>query len=342
MKRRKDKKANAFLTVVWILLTAAVLAGCGGQSSPGEEQPVVIRVGSLKGPTSMGILFLMEKAASGDTEYTYTFQMAASADELAPLLVRGKLDIALVPANLAAVLYQKTDGGVAVIDVNTLGVLYLVTGTAPVSSVADLKGRTVYLTGKGTVPEASLRYLLERNGLTPEDCVLEFKAEPAEVAAILSANPDAVGLLPQPFATAALFQNESLRAVIDLNEEWSDEEGGTEGMVTGVTVVRREFLEQYPEAVRAFLEEHILSAAAINEDPDRGAVLAVEAGIVPKEDVAKSAIPVCGIACITGDEMRDMLSAYLEVLERFQPELVGGRMPGDDFYFVPFSEPHTR
>ncbi len=163
---------------------------------------------------------------------------------------------------------------------------------------------------------------------------MEFKSEPAEVAAILAADPDAVGLLPQPFAAAALFQNDSLRVVVDLNEAWANQEDGTEGMVTGVTVVRRAFLEQHPEAVRAFLEEHVLSTAAINEDPDRGAYLAVEAGIVPGEAVAESAIPMCGIACITGSEMRDMLSAYLEVLERFQPELVGGEMPGDDFYYM--------
>lgn len=332
--KRKKKKTIAVLVTVCILILLPALAGCGGRSSSGEEQGAAVRVGSLKGPTSMGILFLMEKAASRAAEYPYSFQMAASADELVLLLAKGELDIALVPANLAAVLYQKTDGGVAVIDINTLGVLYLVTGTAPVSSVADLKGQTVYLTGKGTVPEASLRYLLERSGVAQEECVLEFKSEPAEVAAILAADPDAVGLLPQPFAAAALFQNESLRAVVDLNEAWTEREDGAGGMVTGVTVVRREFLEQYPEAVTAFLEEHILSAAAINENPDRGAVLAVEAGIVPTEAVARSAVPACGITCISGEEMRDMLAAYLEVLERFQPELVGGEMPGDDFYYV--------
>lgn len=334
MEKKKDRKTAVVFVMVYMLIASLMLAGCKGQAGSGAEQDVTVRVGALKGPTSMGILFLTEKVASGATEYPYTFQMVTAADELALMLAKGELDIALVPANLAAVLYQKTDGGVAVIDINTLGVLYLVTGTAPVGSVADLKGRTVYLTGKGTVPEASLRYLLEKSGVAEEDCLLEFKSEPAEVAAILAADPDAVGLLPQPFAAAALFQNDSLRVVVDLNEAWANQEDGTEGMVTGVTVVRRAFLEQHPEAVRAFLEEHVLSTAAINEDPDRGAYLAVEAGIVPGEAVAESAIPMCGIACITGSEMRDMLSAYLEVLERFQPEMVGGEMPGDDFYYM--------
>lgn len=303
-----------------------------------DREAVTVRVGSLKGPTSLGLLHLMDKASGGETVDHYTFQMAVGADELLPLMVKGDLDIALVPANVAAVLYQKTDGGVAVVDINTLGVLYVVSGTAEVASIADLKGKTVYLTGKGTTPEASLRYLLEVNGLTEEDVVLEFKSEATEVAAVLAEDPDAVGLLPQPFVTAACMQNKNLKTVLDINEEWVRAQGGSgenSGMVTGVTVVRREFLEENPEAVTAFLEEHAASAEAVNADPETGAVLAVEAGIVAKEPIARNAIPQCNITCITGEEMKKALSGYLEVLYEFNAELTGGAVPGDDFYHIP-------
>jgi len=313
-----------------VLVCIFTAAGCG------RQEPVNIRVGSLKGPTSMGILFLMDKAEQGQTGDSYEFRMAAGADELLPLMVKGELDIALVPANVAAVLYQKTDGGVAVVDINTLGVLSLVTGTAEVKSVADLKGRTIILTGKGTTPEASLRYILRQNGLAEGDCTLEFKSEAAEVAAVLAEDPSAVGLLPQPFVTAALMQNEALKVVLDMNEEWmkvQSSEGS--GMVTGVTVVRREFLEAHEEAVKAFLEEHRESTASINGDVDTGAALAVEAGIVAKEPIAKQAIPQCNITCLTGSEMKQALSGYLAVLADFNAELTGGAVPGDDFYYLP-------
>lgn len=301
-----------------------------------DREAATIRVGALKGPTSLGLLSLMDKASKEETADNYEFQMATGADELLPLMIKGELDIILVPANVAAVLYQKTGGGVEVIDINTLGVLYVVTGTAEISSVADLKGKTIYLTGKGTTPEASLRYILDANGLTEEEVTLEFKSEATEVAAVLAENPDAVGLLPQPFVTAACIQNESLKVVLDINEEWMRlQEGGSNGMVTGVTVVRKEFLEQNPEAVTAFLEEHAASTTAINEDPAAGAVLAVEAGIVAKEPIAQKAIPQCNITCITGEEMKAALSDYLNVLNEFNAELVGGAVPGDDFYYLP-------
>jgi len=317
------------LSLCLIVFCTLLAGGCG------KQEPVTIRVGSLKGPTSMGILSLMDRAEQGQTESLYEFQMATGADELLPLMIKGDLDIALVPANVAAVLYQKMDGGIAVIDINTLGVLYLVTGTAEITSVADLKGKTIYLTGKGTTPEASLKYLLQQNGLKEEDYTLEYKSEATEVAAVLAADPTAIGLLPQPFVTAALMQNESLKVVLDINEEWvKTQNGGGNGMVTGVTVVRRDFLQEHEAMVEEFLREHRESAAAINGDPDQGAALAVKAGIVAKEPIARQAIPQCNITCIEGKEMKQALEAYLAVLADFNAELVGGALPGEDFYFL--------
>lgn len=323
-----------FALLLALILAFGTLTGCG-QSGEARET-VSVRVGSLKGPTSMGILFLMDRAGKGETRDTYEFQMAAGADELLPLMVKGELDIALIPANVAAVLYQKTEGGIVAVDINTLGVLYVVTGAADVESIADLKGRTIYLTGKGTTPEASLRYVLEANGLVEGDYTLEFKAEATEVAAVLAEDPAAVGLLPQPFVTAALMQNDALRAALDMNEEWMRAAGGSDssnGMVTGVTVVRRAFLEEHPEAVEDFLKEHAASVEAVNQDVETGAALAVAAGIVAKEPIAQRAIPECHISCITGSDMKEDLSAYLDVLAGFDSSLVGGQVPGDDFYY---------
>lgn len=311
------------------LLCSFLLCGCGHGAKPEG-----IRIGSLKGPTSLGILFLMEEARDNPADFPYEFHMATAAEELLPLLAKGELDIALLPANVAAALYQKTEGGVAVIDINTLGVLYLVTGREDIHGVEDLRGHTIYLTGKGATPEAALKYILRQGGLEQDDYKLEYKSEPTEVAAVLTEDSEAIGLLPQPFATAALMQNGNLRTALDMNAEWEalrEEDGGA--MVTGVTVVRRQFLEERPEAAEAFLEAHRDSVAAINEDPQAGAALAVQEGIVAKEAIAMEAIPRCNLVCITGEEMRDALSAYLEVLAGFDAKLVGGGLPGEDFYY---------
>jgi NitT/TauT family transport system substrate-binding protein len=308
-------------------------AAASTQETPADK--VTVRVGSLKGPTSLGLLSLMDKADKGETANDYEFQMASAADEILPLMIKGDLDIALVPANVASVLYAKTEGNVSVIDINTLGVLYMVSGDTSIESVQDLKGKTIYLTGKGTTPDYSLQYILSENGMSTADCTLEYKSEATEVAAVLAENPDAVGLLPQPFVTAACAQNEALSVILDMNEEWNSVQGeGGSSMVTGVTVVRNEFLEKNPEAVKAFLEEHADSAEAAVTDTETVAALAVEAEIIAKEPIALKAIPKCNIVCITGDEMKQALSGYLEVLYGFDASSVGGALPEDGFYYT--------
>ena len=299
-----------------------------------DADGTLIRVASLKGPTSLGLLFLMDKANKGETANTYEFRMATGADEILPLMVKGDLDIALIPANVASILYHKTQGGVEVIDINTLGVLYMVSGEDGLTDFTDLKGKTIYLTGKGTTPDYVLQYLLNANGMSVDDVTLEYKSEATEVASVLAEDPTAIGLLPQPFVTAACMQNDALKVIFDLNEEWNKVQGASGSrMVTGVTVVRKEFLEENEEAVKAFMEEHKASAEAINADPATGAALAVEAQIVAKEPIAQKAIPDCNITYMDKAEMKQALSGYLDVLFHQDSQSIGGGLPESDFYY---------
>ena len=316
-------------------------SGVGGELNTGSGEnkltcQAAIRVGSLKGPTSMGLVSLMDKASKGETSNVYEFTMAGKADELVGKIANGDLDIALLPANVASILYGKTKGNVAVVDINTLGVLYVVTADSSISSMADLKGKTVYMTGKGTTPEFAMNYLLAENGVEPSEVDFQFKSEATEVVSFLAQDSAAIGVLPQPFATAACIQNEALKPVLDLTEEWNKLNEATGSMmVTGVTLVRRDFLNENEDAVKTFLKEHKASAAFTEEHPDEAAELIAAQGIVEKAPVAKKALPSCNIVCITGQEMKDALTGYLTVLESQDAQSIGQGLPGDDFYYFP-------
>lgn len=298
-----------------------------------SDDDVVVRVASLKGPTSIGLVKLWQDAEENKANADYEFTMATAADEILPLVLKGDLDIALVPANAAANLYQKSNGAIAVIDINTLGVLYMVSGDDSIKSVDDLTNKTIYLTGKGTTPDLALRYLLETHNIKLSDVTIEYKSEATEVAAALSENPDAVGLLPMPFVIAACAQNEALQIVLDVNAQWESANDG-KGLVTGVTIVRKAFLEEHPEAVDAFLTDHKNSAEYVNTNAEEAAELVVKSGIVEKAPIAQKAIPKCNITCITGEEMKEMLSGYLDILEKQDVSFIGGAVPGEDFYVI--------
>ena len=315
----------------------ATEAAAEKEASGGSGDGTVIRVGGLKGPTTMGLVKLMDDAENGKAQNDYEFTMVTAADELTALVAGNKVDIALLPANVAGVLYNKTKGGISVVDINTLGVLYLVSSDTSVTSIDQLKGKTVYLTGKGTTPEYSLRYLMSAAGLTEEDVTLEFKSEPAEVASVLAEDPSRIGLLPQPFVTSALAQNESLSVVLDLTKAWDEAQEQAETrsrMITGVTIVNNDFLAAHGDLVDTFLSEHEASIRFTSEDPDTASMLIEAAGIVPKAAVAKKALPGCNIAFLSGGEMKTALSGYLKVLFDQNPASTGGALPDDAFYYT--------
>lgn len=284
----------------------------------------------------MGIVSMAQKAENGETNIPYEFTMVTAADELLAKVISGDVDIAMVPANVASVLYNKTEGGVSVIDVNTLGVLYVVECGESIQSISDLAGKTIYLTGKGTSPDYVLQYLLAENGLTTEDVKLEYKSEATEVVSVLAQDETAIGLLPQPFVTVAGMQNENLRVALDLTEEWDKVQGeGGSSLLTGVTITRNDFLADHEDAVQDFLAEHEESAAFTNENPEEASELIATQGIIEKAPVAQKAIPFCNITCVTGEEMKTAVEGYLQVLYDLDASAVGGALPAEDFYYIP-------
>ena len=298
-------------------------------------EPATYNVASLKGPTTMGMVKLMQDAEAGETFNTYNVTMYGAADEITAGIANGTIDIANVPCNLAAVLYNKTQGAISVAAVNTLGVLYVVETGDTIQSFEDLKGKTIYSTGKGTTPEFALNYLLTENGIDPEtDVTIEYKSESTEVAAILAESEDAIAVLPQPFVTTAMMQNENLRIALSFTEEWDSLQGNNGStLVTGVTIVRNEVLEENPQAFAEFLKEYEASIAYTGTNPEDAAALIASYEIVPKEQVALKALPYCNIRFTKGEKMKDMVSGYLEVLYDADPTSVGGTLPDDAFYY---------
>ena len=345
------------LSLLLAFSLALSLAACGGSASSAASSAAVseaassaaaseeeeaaaplsvtepLRIAGLKGPTTMGLVNLLSMEQAGTAAMDYDLQLYGAADEIVPLLIKGELDMAAIPANLAATLYQKTSGGIQAVAVNTLGVLYVVEQGDTVHSMADLKGRTILSTGKGTTPEYVLRYLLTANGLDPDkDVDIQYYSEATEVTAQMASTQDAIAVLPQPYVTAAGLKDDTLRVALDLTAEW-DKVADTQ-LITGVTVVRKAYAEEHPDVVAAFLADYAQSVNAANTDLEGTAALCEEQGVVAKAAIAKKALPNCNIVCLTGEELPADVSGYPQVLYDADPAAVGGTLPGEDFYWT--------
>lgn len=340
----KERLKKVFAVMLMLVMTSILVTGCSSnannnnESSSSTEQTKEyvsqdMKVAALKGPTAIGMVKLMNDSEENNTANNYTFQIEAAADAFTADLIKGNIQIAAMPCNAAATLYNKSQGKISVVGINTLGVLYILDNKGEVKNVSDLKGKTIYTTGKGTTPEYTLRYLLTSNEIDPDkDVNIEFKSEASEVAAIMaSATEETIAMLPQPFATTVLMKNSDVKIALDVTQEWEKTAKDDSTVVTGVIVVNTEYYNNNKEAVDKFLEEYKKSVEYVNANVDEAAKL-VEKYDITKEAVAKQAIPKCNITFITGNEAKDKISKYLTVLYNANPDSVGGKLPEADFY----------
>ena len=307
------------------LLIAALCAAC----APKEQ--LTVNVAAMKGPTGIGMAQLSSLAEEGKTSYNYSIAYAGSPDEVTGSLISGELDIAAVPVNLGAVLFNKTEGQILTAAVNTLGVLYVVEKGDSIQSVADLAGKKLLAAGQGSTPEYILNYILDKNGLAGS-VEVEYAAEHAEAVTKLASGEADMIAVPEPFVTTALSKVEGARIALDLTAEW--ERVSDAQLVQGCLVVRKAFAEEHPEALKSFLREYAASAKYAVDSPAEAGALVEKYGIMASAALAEKAIPNCNIVCITGEEMQVMVSGMLKVLFDANPKSVGGKLPGDDMFYM--------
>ena len=293
-----------------------------------------VSIAMLAGPTGMGAAKLMSDNAEGKSSNNYTFTVATSPDEVTAAVISGSVDIAAVPANLASVLYNKTEQEIQIIAVNTLGVLYVLENGNSINTISDLRGKTLYVTGQGATPEYILKHILRENGMDSDnDVTIEYYAAHAELATLISSGEIVLGMLPEPNVTAVLLANPNVRIALNLTEEWNRISGEESKLIQGCLIANKSFIKENKLLVNSFLAEYKESIEYVNANPEEAAQLIADNGILSKSVVAEKAIPNCNIVYMDGDEMKTQFSGMLKILYDANPASVGGSIPDDAFYY---------
>ncbi len=326
------KKKGILLFLALVMMSTVLFVGCG-QKKLAEEDMVTMHVAALKGPTGVGLAHLMQTEQAKEKSF-YQFTLAGAPDEIVSNVANGSIDIAAVPTNLAATLYQKTAGKVQMIAINTYGTLYLLAKDDTITSMADLKGKTIGATGQGANPEYILNDLLVKNGLQPGiDVTIQYYTEHAELAALAAAGKVDIAMLPEPNVTAVLQKNADLKIVLDLTKEWK--KVNDQDLVMGCFIVSKQFAADHKEQLDLFLEEAKKSIAYAQKNVDDTAKICAQLGMIPSEEVAKAAIPNCNLVFVTGKNMQKAAESYFAILNEANPQSIGGAMPDADFYYQP-------
>ena len=318
--------------LISVVLAAAMLfclCACGKSSDRLDSVNVYV----LTGPTGIGAADLWNRSDKGETSVKYNFTAASAPDEIVAKISNGEADIAAVATNLAAKLYKKSDKGIKILAVNTLGVLSVLDNSgAEITSLKDLTGRKIVTTGQGANPQYIIEYLLKENGIDPEkDVSIEYKAEGSELQTVWAADPAAVIIAPAPVSTAITMKYEGSGKVLDLTDEWNKCADGSKLMM-GCIIAREDFIKEHKDAADEFLSEYEKSINAVNGDPSAAGILCEQYGLAAKAALAAKSVPDCHLCFITGDDMKSGLGGYLQILYDADPSSVG-EMPDDGFWY---------
>lgn len=325
-----------------ILITLALifsLAGCGNNDTTSSQAQVSsetysavdMSVACMTGPTGIGMAKLMADRDANTTANNYTFTVAKDATDITGKFLNGEINIASVPTNVAATLYNKTEGKVRMLAVNTYGVLSILEKGDTIESVADLKGKTIYSTGQGQNPEYILNYILTENGINPQtDVTINFVSSDDLKAKLISGEAE-IAMAPEPLATVATVQNNALNRVLSINDEWANVSDSK--LMMGCVIALDSYVTENEKAVEKFLEEYQNSVKFATENIDETATYCEKYTITPSAAIAKKAIPTCNLCYVTGSDMKDNVNAYYNVLFNADPTSVGGKLPADDLYY---------
>ncbi len=330
------KKLSLLTSIILAVVMLLTLCACNGGETPTDTSSVAektkVKIATLSGPTGMGMAKMMSEPATDMAEYNFTVE--ADPQTLASAMINAQYDIAALPVNVASAVYNKTNGGVKIAAVNTLGNLYIISKDTSIKHISDLKGKTIITAGQGATPEYALKYLLKQNGIDPEkDVTIEFKSEHAEVSTLLTTGMADIGLLPEPAATTAINKDNALTRVLDLNKIWDEVHNNQYKLTQGCIVVSAEFAETHKDVLDEFLKNYKNSVDFTNNNTDEAATLIEQNKIFASAKVAAKSIPVSKICYVDGDDMKKSVANYLDVLFAANPKAVGGKVPADDFYY---------
>lgn len=331
-----------FLSILIIsVLTAVSFASCGTNNNlptvsetpiSTEESfaPADFKIGALKGPTGMGISKLMAESENKPYRNNYSVELFSAPTDVTALLLKGELDIAAVPTNLAATLYNKSEGKIQLLALNTLGVLYVLEKGDTVHSVKDLEGKKIYSSGQASTPEYALNYVLKANNVK---CEVEYYATHAELATHALAGDADIILIPEPQVSTILSKNSDFRIAVDFNEAWNEACDNKAIFSMGCLAVRKEFAENNRQALEEFVKDYTESVEFVNNNAKEASEIIAKYEIVASAAVAEKAIPNCKMVTVTGEEMKTKTATYLQILFDSDPKSIGGALPGEDFYY---------
>jgi NitT/TauT family transport system substrate-binding protein len=325
----QDHRIMKFLKIP-AFLSLFLLLSC---ISPEKEKKEILTA-TLKGPSAMAMIKMIEEQPILGIEFKTVFEIKNEPNQVKAMIMKGIPDFAVVPTTMAALLYNMgQEYRLAAIPV--WGSLYIFGSDTTILGWNDLKNKRISLMSKGNTPDVLFRYLASANGLDPEkDLQLDYSFPGhIELANAIASGISDLGVISEPMVSLVQQKNPLVKPLMDLNIEWEKKFGDSVPFAQTALLVKKDFLIKNPKLVEEYLSKIEESVNWVNSNPNEAASLIQKYAILPDSVTALISIPRCNIKYSSAEKEKTGIEKYLKVFYTFNPLIIGGRMPDEEFYY---------
>ncbi len=324
-------KTYAMRTTYLLWIAIAILIVSCNSSTNNDNSQITYRIATLKGPSSMGMIKLIDSLKSS-TNSKIEVIILNEPIQVRKMMLDGTADFAILPTTMAAIVYNK-GMDYQLVGIPVWGTLSLLGIDSTITQWSQLKGKRIHVMAKGMTPDVMFRYLLLKNGVNPDTDVTIDYSFPTHIdmASAVAAGKVELGVLSEPLASQVLQKRSNVRLIFDFNDEWRKQQGSP--IAFTAFMVRKDLAKNNSALVDEIANGYEKSSVWVNQNPDSAADLMVKYEVLPNREIALQAIPRSNLKFVRAREIKNQINDYLNVFYQMNPDIVGGKIPDEEFIY---------
>lgn len=284
------------------------------------------------GLPSVAVAKLAKEKTEIKEGYNVNYFIEKTPETLSTSIMKEEADIAVVPSNMAAIAYNKTENYQIAGTVGS-GSFYLVS-TENINDFDQLVGKAVWNIGKGLTPDLTVRSILKDKEIDEDNINFNYVNSTNELVPLLATGKAKTGFIPEPALTSLLSKNHNIKIIKGINDTWKEINESKNGYPQSTLIVKSSFARENEEFINCLLGQMSNSIEWANRNGEKVGQYAKEIGSSIEPSIISKSLERSNLKFIKIHNSKQDYEDYFSKLGSFDEKSLGGKLPDEGIYFT--------